>query len=94
MLVYEENGSKAFGAFLKRTGLLSNGTFKLVLQSMINAILRARGKAGELLRVETRVLDDLLLPVRNRRSRAQGRGTTTRWTRCGTFQASKSMAVV
>jgi hypothetical protein len=61
MLAYEEDGSKACEAFLKGSGLLTDGTFKLVLQSMINAIPRARGKSGELLRVEARVLDDLRL---------------------------------
>jgi hypothetical protein len=61
MLVYEEDGGKACEAFLKRTGLLADSTFKLALQAMINAIPRARGKSGELLRPEAKVLDDLRL---------------------------------
>jgi len=61
MLVYEEDGSKACEAFLKRSGLLSDSTFRLVLQALINAIPRTRSKSGELLRPEARILDDLRL---------------------------------
>lgn len=61
MLVYEEDGNKACAAFLKKTGLLGDSTFKLVLQAMINAIPRTRGANGELIRPEARVLDDIRL---------------------------------
>lgn len=61
MLAFEEDGSNACETFLKHSGLLTDSTFKLVLQAMINAIPRARGKSGELLRPEARVLDDIRL---------------------------------
>jgi len=61
MLVYDEDGSRACESFLKGAGLLGDSTFKLVLQAMINAIPRTRGKDGSFLRPEARVLDDLRL---------------------------------
>lgn len=61
LLVYEEDGSRACGAFLKRSGLIGDSTFKLVIQAMINAIPRTRGKGGAFLRPEARLLDDLRL---------------------------------
>jgi len=61
MLVYEEDGSRACEAFLKRSGLLGDSTFKLVLQAMINAIPRTRDKSGQFIRPESRTLDDLRL---------------------------------
>jgi len=59
MLVYEEDGSRACEAFLNRTGLRSDATFKLVLQAMLNAIPRTRGKDGQFLRPEAKALDRL-----------------------------------
>jgi len=61
MLVYDEDGSRACESFLKRTGLIGDSTFKLVLQAMINAIPRTRGKDGQFIRHESRTLDDLRL---------------------------------
>jgi hypothetical protein len=59
ILVYEEDGSRACDAFLNRTGLRSDATFKLVLQAMLNAIPRTRGKDGQFLRPEAKALDRL-----------------------------------
>jgi len=61
MLVYDEDGSRACESFLKRTGLIGDSTFKSVLQAMINAIPRTRGKDGQFIRPESRTLDDLRL---------------------------------
>ena len=61
MLVYNEDGSRACEAFLKRSGLLGDSTFKMVLQAMINAIPRTRDKSGQFIRPESRTLDDLRL---------------------------------
>ncbi len=60
MLVYEEDGAAACGAFLKRTGLMNDSTFKACLQAMINAVPRTRIK-GEFARPEAEVLDRLRL---------------------------------
>jgi adenine-specific DNA methylase len=61
LLIYEEDGSRACEAFLKRSGLIGDSTFKLVIQAMINAIPRTRGKGGDFLRPEAKLLDDLRL---------------------------------
>ncbi len=61
MLVYNEDGSRACEAFLKRSGLLGDSTFKMVLQAMINAIPRTRDKSGQFIRPESSTLDDLRL---------------------------------
>ncbi len=70
MLIYEEDGALACEAFLKRTGLLTDGTFKACLQAMLNAIPRTQVK-GKFIRPEAEVLDrmrlaffeDLTVPV-------------------------------
>ena len=58
MLVHEEDGSLACEQFLKRTGLLTDGTFKACLQAMINAIPRTTVK-GSFARPEAATLDRL-----------------------------------
>jgi len=58
LLVYDEDGAAACGAFLKRAGLLNDSTFKACLQAMINAVPRTRLK-GEFVRPEADLLDKL-----------------------------------
>jgi len=60
MLVYEEDGAPACEAFLKRTGLRNDGTFKACLQALINAVPRTRIK-GQFARPEAEVLERLRL---------------------------------
>ncbi|MBM4431117.1 MAG: hypothetical protein FJ026_12335 [Chloroflexi bacterium] len=58
MLLYEEDGAAACEAFLQRTGLRKDATFKACLQALLNAIPRTRDK-GQFVRPEARVLDDM-----------------------------------
>jgi len=58
LLVYEEDGAQACEAFLKRTGLMGDGTFKACLQAMLNAVPRVRVK-GRLVRPEAEALERL-----------------------------------
>jgi len=60
MLIYQEDGAPACEAFLKRTGLLADGTFKACLQALLNAIPRTQVK-GQFIRPEAEVLDRLRL---------------------------------
>lgn len=60
MLLYEEEGSPAAGAFLRRTGFLRDATFKSLLQALVNAVPRVR-KKGKLVRSEARSIDGLRL---------------------------------
>jgi putative DNA methylase len=60
MLIYQEDGASACEAFLKRTGLLTDGTFKACLQALLNAIPRTQVK-GQFIRPEAEVLDRLRL---------------------------------
>jgi putative DNA methylase len=60
MLVYEEDGAAACEQFLKRTGLLTDSTFRACLQAMLNAVPRARAK-GRFLRPEMEVLERMRL---------------------------------
>ncbi len=61
MLIYQEDGGLACQAFLKRTGLMQDQTFKAVLQAMINAIPRTKNKDNGFVRPESKTLDDLRL---------------------------------
>jgi putative DNA methylase len=70
MLVYEEDGARACEQFLKRTGLLHDGTFKACLQALINAIPRtrvrgafARPEAETLERLRLAFFEDLVVPA-------------------------------
>jgi hypothetical protein len=58
LLVYDEDGTLACEAFLKRTGLRTDGTFKACLQAMICAVPRARVK-GKFVRPEAELLERL-----------------------------------
>ncbi|MBC8450385.1 MAG: DUF1156 domain-containing protein [Chloroflexi bacterium] len=60
MLIYGEDGPLACEAFLKRTGLLTDSTFKACLQALLNAIPRTQVK-GQFIRPEAEVLDRLRL---------------------------------
>jgi len=58
LLVYAEDGAAACEAFLKRTGLRTDSTFKACLQAMLNAVPRTRVK-GKFARPEAEALDGL-----------------------------------
>jgi len=60
MLIYREDGPLACEAFLKNTGLLTDGTFKACLQALLNAIPRTQIK-GKFIRPEADTLDRLRL---------------------------------
>lgn len=60
MLIYREDGPLACEAFLKRTSLLTDGTFKACLQALLNAIPRTQIK-GKFVRPEADALDRLRL---------------------------------
>lgn len=60
MLIYAEDGSGACDVFLQNRGLKRDGTFKAVLQALINAIPRTRVK-GKFVRPEADVLDRMRL---------------------------------
>lgn len=60
MMVYQEDGPGACNAFLIRTGLKNDGTFKACLQAMLNAIPRARIK-GKFARPEAETLENMRL---------------------------------
>ncbi len=60
MLVYAEDGGPACAAWLKRTGLLNDSTFKACLQALLNAVPRTRVK-GKFVRPEAEVLERLRL---------------------------------
>ena len=56
MLVYQEDGAQACEAFLKQAGLRNDGTFKICLQALINAVPRTRIK-GKFVRPEAELLE-------------------------------------
>jgi len=58
LLVYDEDGAAACEAFLKRTGLRGDGTFRACLQAMINAVPRTKLK-GRFVRPEAELLERL-----------------------------------
>jgi putative DNA methylase len=58
LLLYDEDGAAACETFLKRTGLLADGTFKACLQAMINAVPRTKSK-GRFVRPEAELLERL-----------------------------------
>jgi len=60
MLLYQEDGAPACETFLKRTGLLTDGTFKACLQALLNAIPRTKVK-GKFVRLEAEVLENMRL---------------------------------
>ena len=60
MLVYEVDGAGACDVFLRKANLKNDATFKALLQSMINAIPRARIK-GKFARPEAETLENMRL---------------------------------
>ena len=60
MVVDQEEGATPCEAFLKRTGLAQEPTFKACLQALLNAIPRTRSK-GKFNRIEAQLLEDLRL---------------------------------
>jgi hypothetical protein len=58
LLVYKEDGGPACDAFLKRTGLRTDTTFKAVVEAMVNAVPRTRIK-GKYVRPEADALEKL-----------------------------------
>ena len=60
MMVYQEDGSRSCGQFLKRSGLLTDGTFKACLQALINVVPRTQEK-GAFVRSEAAILENLRL---------------------------------
>jgi putative DNA methylase len=60
MMIYQEDGAGACDVFLRRAGLKNDGTFKALLQALINAIPRTRIK-GKFARPEAEALENLRL---------------------------------
>jgi putative DNA methylase len=60
IMVYDEDGARACEVFLKRTGLIYDSTFKMVVQALLNTIPRTKIK-GRFVRPEAQTLDDLRL---------------------------------
>jgi len=60
MMVYSEDGAGACDAFLQKSGLKRDQTFKAVLQAMLNAIPRSRIK-GQFVRPEAEALENMRL---------------------------------
>lgn len=60
MLLYDEDGARACQAFLTRTGLGSDATFKACTQALLNAIPRTKAK-GKFVRPEAEVLEAMRL---------------------------------
>jgi putative DNA methylase len=56
MLVHDEDGLPACREFLRRTGYLTDGTFRACVQALLNAIPRTRDKRG-FVRPEAATLD-------------------------------------
>lgn len=70
MMLYDEDGSKACETFLKKTGLMTDGTFKACIQALLNAIPRTklkdkfvRPEAHTLDKMRLAFFDDLTVPV-------------------------------
>ncbi|MBX6754324.1 MAG: DUF1156 domain-containing protein [Thermorudis peleae] len=59
MLVYEEDGATACGAFLRRAGLLQHPEFRQCLEALLEAVPRTRGHDGGFLRPEADLLERL-----------------------------------
>jgi hypothetical protein len=60
MMLYAEDGAGACDVFLRKSNLKNDATFKALLQSLINAIPRARIK-GKFVRPEAEVLENMRL---------------------------------
>ena len=60
MMVFAEDGAGACDVFLRKTGLKTDGTFKALLQALINTVPRSRIR-GKFVRPEAEVLEDMRL---------------------------------
>ncbi len=60
LMVYAEDGAGACDVFLRKTRLKSDGTFRALLQALLNAVPRARVK-GKFVRPEAEALENLRL---------------------------------
>jgi len=60
MMVYAEDGAGACDVLLRKTGLKTDGTFRALLQALLNAVPRARIK-GKFVRPEAEALENLRL---------------------------------
>jgi len=59
MMIYDEEGSKACKVFVDRQGLRNDSRIKALVQAMMEAIPKTRGKDGEFLRPEMTTLDSM-----------------------------------
>jgi putative DNA methylase len=57
MMIYDEEGSKACQVFVDRQGVRNDGRIKALVQAMMEAIPRTRGKDGKFVRPEMTTLD-------------------------------------
>jgi hypothetical protein len=60
MMIYSEDGAGPCEVFLRESGLRRDGTFKALIQALLNAIPRTRIK-GKFLRPEAEVLENMRL---------------------------------
>jgi adenine-specific DNA methylase len=60
LMVYAEDGAGACDVFLRKTGLKADGTFRALLQALLNAVPRARVK-GKFVRPEAEALENMRL---------------------------------
>jgi hypothetical protein len=60
MMIYAEDGAGACDVFLRKTGLKTDGTFRALLQALLNAVPRARVK-GHFVRPEAEALENMRL---------------------------------
>lgn len=60
MMVFAEDGAGSCDVFLRKTGLKTDGTFKALLQALINAVPRSRIK-GKFVRSEAETLENMRL---------------------------------
>lgn len=63
MAIYAEDGAGACREFLGRTGYLQSTEFRQVLQALLEAIPRTRGRDGAFVLPEAKVLDDMRLSL-------------------------------
>jgi len=60
LMVYAEDGAGACDVFLRKTGLKADGTFRALLQALLNAVPRARVR-GKFVRPEAEALENMRL---------------------------------
>ena len=74
MMIYGEEGSKACQVFVDRQGLRNDSRIKALVQAMMEAIPRTRGKDGKFIRPEMTTLDAMRGAALGRPARAKRRG--------------------